>query len=467
MLCAAASFIVSTGPNITFGAGLTDDRMTPVGLATLLIAGVMVLVLPRKWVIVPLLLSAFLVPGQQFVVGGVHLFANRIVCLLGCFRFLFRRGSTKGPLIGGFTNIDKIFLTWAICRSMAFVLLYREGAAVVNQVGFLWDALCGYFLFRCIVRDDEDIRRAAKTFVAIAVVVAGCMVYEHYKMTNPFGVILGGQIVPHIREGKIRCRGPFEQEIIASVFGGSLVPLFLWLWTTPKAKTVAVVGLVASVVITLYASSSTGISAAVIGVGALCLWTLRKHTRKMLWGLVAVIAALAMAMNAPIWFILARVDFVGGSTGWDRANLIDQCVRHFSSWWLVGTADNDTWGFYTWDLCNQFVAEAVQGGLATLILFIVMITKCFQRIGVARKASASKGQQWLLWAIGCILCAHLAGFFGISYFDQIKEWWYLTLAMIPAAAVGIQVQAAKRMQPSVISIESPRMAKKSAELLEL
>jgi len=326
------------------------------------------------------------------------------------------------------------------------VRLYREGAAVVNQVGFLWDALCGYFLFRCVVRDAEDIRRAAKTFVPIAVVVAGCMVYEHYMMTNPFGVILGGQIVPHIREGKIRCRGPFEQEIIASVFGGSLVPFFLWLWTTSRARIVTVIGLVASVIITLYASSSTGISAAAFGTGALCLWPLRKHTRNMRWGLVAAIAGLALVMNAPIWFILARVDFVGGSTGWDRANLIDQCVRHFSSWWLVGTADNDTWGFYTWDLCNQFVAEAVQGGLATLILFFVLITRCFQRLGIARKASVSKDQQWLLWAIGCILCAHLAGFFGISYFDQIKDWWYLTLAMIPAAAVGVQVSAAKRLQ---------------------
>jgi len=223
MLSAAASLIL-VGPKIAFGAGPSEDRMTPVGLAALVISTVLVLALPRKWVIVPLLLSIILVPGQQFVVGGVHLFANRIVCLLGCGRFLFNRGSARSPLVGGFTQIDKLFLTWAICRSLAFVLLYREGAAVVNQVGFLWDALCGYFLFRCVVRDAEDIRRAAKTFVPIAVVVAGCMVYEHYMMTNPFGVILGGQIVPHIREGKIRCRGPFEQEIIASVFGGSLVP---------------------------------------------------------------------------------------------------------------------------------------------------------------------------------------------------------------------------------------------------
>ena len=156
-------------------------------------------------------------------------------------------------------------------------------------------------------------------------------------------------------------------------------------------------------------------------------------------------------MKAPVWFVLARVDFVGGSTGWDRANLIDQCVRHFGSWWLIGTADNVNWGFYTWDLCNQFVAEAVQGGLATLILFIALIVRCFQWIRIARKRSRNRAQAWLLWTIGCILCAHLAGFFGISYFDQMKYWWFVTLAMIPAAAMAVRESAMARPEPVAIS----------------
>jgi hypothetical protein len=131
-------------------------------------------------------------------------------------------------------------------------------------------------------------------------------------------------------------------------------------------------------------------------------------------------------------------------------------VRHFSSWWLVGTADNDTWGFFTWDLCNQFVAEAVQGGLATLILFVLLITRSFQKIGTARKRARHRTQQWLLWTIGCILCAHVAGFFGISYFDQMKFWWFVTLAMIPAAAVAsVGLPAAVRVRSKSVSDEVP------------
>jgi hypothetical protein len=426
-------------PNVTFGGGAQEATITPLGLFLLLVAVVLVLLLPRKHAIVPFLLFVTLVPfGQSFYLDGVHLFADRILILVACLRFLAQPLYSQEVFAGGFNNIDKVFLTWALSRATAFILLYHVGGAVVNQVGFLWDVLGGYFLIRCLIRNVNDIHLVAKVLVLIAGIIACCMLYEHFKLTNIFAALMGGQIVPDFRGGKYRCRGPFEQEILASVFGGTLLPLFVWLWTAAKsevaAKAIALLGLLSSAIITITAASSTGIAAAVVGIGALCLWPLRKHVRFVLWGLVVMIFALAIAMKAPIWFILARVDFVGGSTGWDRANLIDQCVRHFSSWWLVGTADNANWGFFTWDLCNQFVAEAEQGGLLTLILFIVLVTRSFKKIGFARKKVRTQTHEWLLWTTGCILCAHVAGFIGVSYFDQSKFWWFVTLAMIPAAA---------------------------------
>ncbi len=438
-------------PNITFGGGPVADTMSPIALAAMVIACLLVFVLPRKWVIVPFLVFAFLVPlGEQFNVSGLHFFAYRIVILCGCLRWLTKPVLRGRILPGGLTGIDKVFLLWALCRATAFVLLYRVGGAFVNQLGFLWDTLGAYFLVRYLIRDVEDIRRVAKVFVVLAAVMGGCMLYEHYALKNVFGLLMGGRVAPDIRYGHVRSRGVFEQEIIASTFGGTLVPLFIWLWSTSKARLAAALGLISSVIITITASSSTGISAAAIGVGAMCLWPFRRRVRWVLWGLVAVILALAVVMKAPVWFLLGHIDLAGGSAGWDRANLIDQCIRHFGSWWLVGTADNVNWGFYTWDLCNQFVAEAVQGGLATLILFVVLISRCFRKIGVARKLARSRDQQWLLWTLGCILCAHIAGFFGISYFDQMKDWWFVTLAMIPAAVAAVRVSAAKMPQAALV-----------------
>ena len=438
-----------------FGGGATDSIMTPFGLALLVIAIALVLVLPRKWVIVPLLAFEFLTPiGQQLNIGGLHFFALRILILCGCARFLLPSSSTRSVLAGGFSGIDKVFLVWALCRATAFMLLYHEGGAVAKQLGFLWDYLGGYFLVRCLIRDVDDIRRIAEAFVVIAAIMAACMVYEHYKLTDIFYTLLAPQadMGAQIRLGKIRCRGPFEQEIIASVFGGTLVPFFLWLWTRPKARIAAALGLVSALLIVLTAHSSTGIGAAGFGVGTLCLWPYRKYLRRMQWGFVALIVALALTMKAPIWYLIARVDFIGGSTGWDRAFLIDQCVKHFSSWWLIGTADSATWGvsqnaLFLWDLCNQFVAEAVQGGLLTLILFLVLIVRSFRRVGAARTKARNRTHEWLLWTIGCILCAHIGGFFGISYFDQIRNWWFVTLAMIPAATMAVRVSAVKRLKP--------------------
>ncbi len=116
-------------PNVTFGAGATESTMTPIALVAMVIAIVLILVLPRKWVIVPFLLFTFLVPlGAQFNIGGLHFFAHRIVILCGCLRFLLKAASGQSRFAGGFTNIDKMFLLWAFCRATAFVLLYREGA---------------------------------------------------------------------------------------------------------------------------------------------------------------------------------------------------------------------------------------------------------------------------------------------------------------------------------------------------
>lgn len=430
-------------PNITFGGGAAESTMTPIALVAMIIAAVLMFALPRKWVIVPLLFFTFLIPlGEQFNIGGLHLFAHRIVILCGCFRMLVKSFSANRLLAGGFTGIDKVFLFWALCRVAAFVLLYHVGAAVLNQLGFLWDTLGGYFLVRYLIRDVDDIRRVAKVFVVIAVIMAGCMLYEQRYLTNVFGLLMGGRVMPDIRDGHIRCRGVFQQQIIASTFGGTLVPFFIWLWSTSGVRVAAVLGLTSSVIITITASSSTGISAAAIGIGALCLWPLRRHVRWILAGGVAAILGLSLVMKSPVWFALAHVDFAGGSTGWDRANLIDQCIRHFGDWWLVGTADNANWGYFTWDLCNQFVAEAVQGGLATLVLFLVLISQSFRRLCVARKRVHDRSREWLLWTIGCILCAHLAGFFGISYFDQMKYWWFVTLAMIPAVTAAVRPFAA-------------------------
>ena len=95
--------------NVTFGGGAGDSTISSIGLVAMVVAMVLVLVLPRKWVIVPFLLFTFLVPlGEQFNVGGLHFLAQRLVVLCGCLRLLVKSFSVKKVLAGGLNLIDKV-----------------------------------------------------------------------------------------------------------------------------------------------------------------------------------------------------------------------------------------------------------------------------------------------------------------------------------------------------------------------
>jgi hypothetical protein len=154
-------------------------------------------------------------------------------------------------------------------------------------------------------------------------------------------------------------------------------------------------------------------------------------------------------MKAPIWFLLARVDFAGGSTGWDRAHLIDVFAKHVGDWWLFGAGQRDYMKWldvdYGWDLPNQYIAACASGGLAALTLLIALISRSFGRVGKARRlAEGDPKSQHLLWVLGAVMAAHLGAFMGIAYFDQTKVWWFVTLAMISAATAPYLVAGDSR-----------------------
>ena len=70
-------------------------------------------------------------------------------------------------------------------------------------------------------------------------------------------------------------------------------------------------------------------------------------------------------MKGPVWALLGKLDIVGGSTGWHRYKIVDNCIRHFWDWWLLGSNNYWTWegGDDMWDLANQYVATAEGTGL--------------------------------------------------------------------------------------------------------
>jgi len=440
------------GPNFRFGGGATESVIHPIVLVAMLIAIVLILLLPRRYVIIPVLAMTFLVPlSQQLVVLGVHLFVARIIILAGLARLAATKFGSR------LNSLDKAFALWAVFRALASILLFLQVGAFINQAGFLLDALGGYFLLRYLIRDQEDIFRAIKTLSAIALIIGACMVYERAHLVNVFSLLSGKTIVPEVRDGVVRSIGPFEHEILAGVFGATLLPLFLLLWKVGKSRLLAFVGLVAATVITVTSASSTSLLAYVAGLFAVCLWPLRKEMRFLRWGIVLGIVCLQLVMKVPFWWAIQHVHVMDASSSWHRAQLVDEFIRHFFNWCLIGTKDNASWGFQTWDLCNQYVAEGETGGLATLICFIALIVISFKRLGIARKAvEGDRKKELYFWFLGAALFAHVTAYLGISYFDQTRVAWFALLVFICAATAPAMVhELAPEPAPAGLSPSRP------------
>jgi hypothetical protein len=423
--------------NFFIGGGSTETTITPVAMALLGLAIALMLALPRRYVVVPLLLAAFLVPtGNVLVMGGFHLMPTRLLALVGCGRMLMTKPFPgESRFAGGWNGIDGALLAWGIVTAIAVTIQWMTVSALTNQIGVLSGTFGIYFLVRHLVRDDRDIAITVRVLIAVAAVNTLGMVIEQLTLHNLFGTMIGGvQSWPLVREGKIRAEGAFQHAILAGVFGATLLPLCLWLFKTRKGPFFAVLGVVAATTMTLLSASSTPVMAYGGAIFAICLWPIRRNMRMLRWGLSLVLTALHLVMKAPVWFLIARVDVIGGSASFDRANLIDTCIRHFSDWWLWGTHDTGNWGWSMWDLSNQFVSVAEAGGLLALVCFIMIISRSFGRLGVARRtATEDRKGEWCLWFLGAALYAHIMAYFGVSYFDQTQVTWFVLLSIIIAA----------------------------------
>jgi hypothetical protein len=165
---------------------------------------------------------------------------------------------------------------------------------------------------------------------------------------------------------------------------------------------------------------------------------MRRKMRLVRWGLVAALVASHLVMNGPVWSLIEKLDLTGSSSSYHRYMLVDNCLRHFGDWWLLGFKDYNSWGFDMWDLSNQYVANAVGGGLLTLVLFIAIICQGFASLGTARKlAEGNRQEEWFLWCLGAAMFVHAVAYFGISYFDQMQFAWFALLGLIGAATASI------------------------------
>jgi hypothetical protein len=262
------------------------------------------------------------------------------------------------------------------------------------------------------------------------------MVSEQFTNQNIFSQF--GANSPVTREGHIRSEGAIGT-LYAGAFGAVLIPLFLWLWRQNKSRIAAYAGIAGAtaMVYTSHASTSWGAYAGTL-VG-LAFWPLRKQMRLVRWGIVALLVGLHMVMHGPVWSLLEKIDLTGGSSSYHRYMLVDNCIRHFSDWWLMGCTTYGQWGFDMWDLCNQFVVNALTGGLLALILYLTIFKRSFGAIGSAlKRVRGDRRQEWLFWCLGSSLFANIVAHFGINYMVHLSMCFFVLLVCVTATTYEVK-----------------------------
>lgn len=411
----------------------------PIALWFTMLAGILIFLLPRRAATLPLLLAIVFLPiHQRFLLATLDFFIIRILVIFGWARVLARSEYASFR----FNVLDKLMLLWTASSVIMYTLLWQTSGAFINRLGVSFDIIGVYFLARFLVRDTGDMIWMIKALTAICVPLALFMLIERATGRNFFSIFGGVPELTPIRDGKLRCQGAFSHPITAGTFGAIMLPLAYSLKSFGKGRTLMAAGIISATIIMACSSSSGPALAYLGGIGALYMWRFRHRMRLIISLAAASIVALDIAMKAPVWAIMMKIKIFGSSAAYHRYHLLDQFINRFNEWWLMGVKSTSHWGYFLFDVTNQFIRVAVDGGLVTLALFISVLLYAFYSVWliVKSKDNGMRAQK-AVWAIGAALFVHIIAFMGVSYFDQIKAILYIHLAMI-AALGSMQVNEA-------------------------
>jgi hypothetical protein len=410
--------------------------MNGIGAAYLVIAAILMLTLPRRLAILPLLLSAtYMTGGQVLQIGPANFTIPRLLIVVGFLRVLAR----GEHVTDGMHTVDKLLLVWAAI--LVGTSAFHTSDAWVFRSGLVWTELGCYFLFRIFMQDLDDVRRTFRFMCVAMLPLAALMLVEKITGQNPFGSLGGVNQVALVRDGHVRAGGPFAHPILAGTVGAICIAMAFAI--RKSFKWPARAGLLAGTGIVVAGTSSGPILMVGFIIVGMAVWVFRHRMRSLRWTIVAGLLTLSAIMEDPIYFLMARVDISGGSQGYYRAQLIRSSIEHLSEWWATGTDNTRHWmssGIYAndrhTDITNHILAMGVMGGLPLMMVFIAILAYSFRDVGRAlqQRAAAPVSDQIFVWVLGALMFGLLMNFWSISLFDQSVIFFYLSLAAIQCVA---------------------------------
>lgn len=406
-----------------------STEIHPVGVLSLCLLSALAVLLPRRWAALPvILLLCFIPAGQRLVIATVDFTFIRLLMMVVWFRLFIRR--EMRPIV--WNHLDRAMIVWAIVSVGTGTLLGWTLSIFVNRLGTAVDTMMVYFFFRMLIRSHRDLVSMATQFLFSSFAVALFFFIENRTMRNLFSMFGGVPAITDIRDGRLRCQGAFAHAILAGCFWACLIPLYAIRAFVGKGWMLTGAGAVAAVAIIGMCASSTPVMALGFGMMGAAAFLIRGSLRWLRWLILLWLCVLHfIMMKQPVWHLLARIDVVGGSTGWHRYHLVDKFFVYFEEWWQVGTLATGHWGPGLHDITNQYVAEGVYGGIFRLAAFTIVILLAFTGVSRSMRLPEAGKVYWLsTWALGTALFMHCMNFIAVSYFEQIVVEWNMLLAII-------------------------------------
>jgi len=126
------------------------------------------------------------------------------------------------------------------------------------------------------------------------------------------------------------------------------------------------------------------------------------------------LSSLELIMTRPAYFIMARIDVTGGSTGWHRAELIRSALSHLSEWWFCRTdytrhwmPTGVTWSLEHTDITNYYLKMGVWGDYHSCYSLLPSLPGGFFRRGsITANGRTASEDRFFIWALGASLFSH-------------------------------------------------------------
>ena len=410
--------------------------MNAFGVVSLSVLLAVVLFAPARWALVGLFGGVlYMTLGQSIDLLGLNIYPMRVLTLAAFVR-VEMRGEWSFSMLN---DVDKALLLAFGYRTVVFVL-HANGSAT-SAIALMVDVTLAYFAFRGLLRSFDDLTWFLRTLAVMLVPYVTLLWVHSTTGNNPFAII-GGIDELVARSGRPRCLGSFGHATILGTFGASFMALYIALFVIQKSRPWGLLGMALCLAVVYFSNSGGPMTCAILAVVGWLFWFLRAKMRAVRAAIVAILVGLALTMQAPIWFLPAKISDITGGDGWHRSYLMDIAFQHLGQWWLAGMSVLLTkdWFPYTVvtggaDIINYYLDFGIAAGLGATGFLCFLLFRAFSRLGRALDTfrgndCVSRDIEFLLWALGVVLSVHVFNWLGIVYFDQYYAVFFMQLAAL-------------------------------------